>query len=42
MLQFSEFFKPKYLFTAMDNSKAKEEAVNILKGFEIKKDTIRL
>ena len=36
-----EFFKPKELFSVMEGSQVQEQAVNILKGFEIKNDKIR-
>ena len=36
-----EFFKPEELFSEMEDSQAQEQAVNILKDFEIKKDKIR-
>jgi hypothetical protein len=38
--QWPEFFKPKELFSAMEDSQAQEYAENILQNFEIEKDTI--
>jgi len=39
--QLPEFFNPKELFSVMEDSQVQEQAVNILKGFEIQKDKIR-
>jgi hypothetical protein len=39
--QWPEFFKPKELFCAMEDSQAQEEAEKMLKDFEIENDTIR-
>ena len=39
--QLPEFFKPKELFSLMEDDEVQEQAVNILKGFEIEKDKIR-
>ena len=39
--QLPEFFKPKELFSVMEDDQAQEDAEEILKSFEIEKDTIR-
>ena len=39
--QLPEFFKPKELFSVMEDNQAQERAEKILQGFEIEKDTIR-
>jgi hypothetical protein len=39
--QLPEFFKPKELFCVIEDNEVKEQAVYILKGFEIGKDKIR-
>jgi len=39
--KWSEFFKPKEIFSAMDDNKAQEEAETMLQNFEIESGTIR-
>jgi hypothetical protein len=39
--QLPEFFKPKVLFSVIEDSQAQEEAENMLQGFEIDNQTVR-